>query len=351
MVPISNSTDLCVVLKAGISSLSHPDMFAKVNGSCPDPKLIMFLIFANPDMIIPLRQAHPPAPPLQIPTSLLHPALAASNFSSSVQPNVFVRLIYWIRLSVCGSWREPRLWGSRPGSWLSSTFPWPRLTLTWCSTAERWSTTNRSWPYDRAAPVRYGCPAPRLALTRWWCRRGWRGGSVAPGVHHLAERGGGPGGERLSSRGCRRQLRWSHQLRPGVWTGQVAGAGQRDTRVLDGAPKVWSNGSLLQKRALRLRLAFQRRHGVSLASEDTEAELLKLGWNPDGSDGEDDDEEMDNSEPLEDSDVVLSDSGKWGRGSCHHSATLTSSLKHSFGFPQCFPRWWFGGLWQDGLRT
>lgn len=49
---------------------------------------------------------------------------------------------------------------------------------------------------------------------------------------------------------------------------------------------------------------------MSLASEDTEAELLKLGWNPDGSDGEDDDEEMDNSEPLEDSDVVLSDSGK-----------------------------------------
>lgn len=65
----------------------------------------------------------------------------------------------------------------------------------------------------------------------------------------------------------------------------------------------------LQKRALRLRLAFQRRHGVSLAG-DTEAEMLTLGWNPDGSDGEDDDEEMDNSEPLEDSDVVLSDSGK-----------------------------------------
>lgn len=70
---------------------------------------------------------------------------------------------------------------------------------------------------------------------------------------------------------------------------------------------------------------------MSLAS-DTEAELLELGWNPDGSDGEDDDEEMDNSEPLEDSDVVLSDSGKRGRASCRHSATLTSSLKYSFGF-------------------
>lgn len=72
--------------------------------------------------------------------------------------------------------------------------------------------------------------------------------------------------------------------------------------------------SLLQKRTLRFRLAFQRRHGLSLAG-DTEVQLLELcaveGWNPDGSDGEDDDEEeMDNSEPLGDSDVVLSDSGK-----------------------------------------
>lgn len=49
-------------------------------------------------------------------------------------------------------------------------------------------------------------------------------------------------------------------------------------------------------------------------SSGTEAKLLELcaaeGWNPDGSDGEDDEEEMDNSEPLEDSDIVLSDSGK-----------------------------------------
>lgn len=32
-----------------------------VNGSCPDPKLIMFLISANPDMVIPLQ--HDPPPP------------------------------------------------------------------------------------------------------------------------------------------------------------------------------------------------------------------------------------------------------------------------------------------------
>lgn len=71
--------------------------------------------------------------------------------------------------------------------------------------------------------------------------------------------------------------------------------------------------SLLQKRTLRLWLAFQRRHGMCLSSG-TEAKLLELcaaeGWKPDGSDGEDDEEEMDNSEPLEDSDIVLSDSGK-----------------------------------------
>uniref|UniRef100_H3DIT7 Tonsoku-like protein n=1 Tax=Tetraodon nigroviridis TaxID=99883 RepID=H3DIT7_TETNG len=72
-----------------------------------------------------------------------------------------------------------------------------------------------------------------------------------------------------------------------------------------------SGQARLQKRTLRLWLAFQRRHGVCL-SKDTEAKLLELcaaeGWNPDGSDGEDEEEEMDNSEPLEDSDVVLSDS-------------------------------------------
>ena len=72
--------------------------------------------------------------------------------------------------------------------------------------------------------------------------------------------------------------------------------------------------SLLQKRALRLWLASQRRCDSSQA-DDTEARLQELcaaeGWNPDGSDGEEDEEEeMDNSEPLEDSDVVLSDSGR-----------------------------------------
>ncbi|XP_060919035.1 tonsoku-like protein [Labrus mixtus] len=68
----------------------------------------------------------------------------------------------------------------------------------------------------------------------------------------------------------------------------------------------------LQKRVLRLWLAFQRRRGSSDA-DDTEARLQELcaaeGWSPDDSDGEgDEEEEMDNSEPLDDSDVVLSDS-------------------------------------------
>ncbi|CAB1432486.1 unnamed protein product [Pleuronectes platessa] len=68
----------------------------------------------------------------------------------------------------------------------------------------------------------------------------------------------------------------------------------------------------LQKRVLRLCLASQRRAGSSDAG-DTEARLQELcaaeGWSPDGSDGEEDEEEeMDNSEPLDDSDVVLSDS-------------------------------------------
>ncbi|XP_059210047.1 tonsoku-like protein [Centropristis striata] len=70
--------------------------------------------------------------------------------------------------------------------------------------------------------------------------------------------------------------------------------------------------SRLQKRVLRLWLASQRRHG-SLNADETEARLQELcaaeGWSPDGSDGEEDEEEeMENSEPLEDSDVVLSDS-------------------------------------------
>lgn len=52
-----------------------------------------------------------------------------------------------------------------------------------------------------------------------------------------------------------------------------------------------------------------------MEAEDTEAKLRELcltdGRDPDGSDEEEEEEEeMDNSEPLEDSDVVLSDSGE-----------------------------------------
>ncbi|KAM9777573.1 tonsoku-like protein [Neosynchiropus ocellatus] len=74
-----------------------------------------------------------------------------------------------------------------------------------------------------------------------------------------------------------------------------------------------SGRARLLKRVLRLCLAAQRRGG-SQAAEDTEALLQELcsshGWSPDCSDGEEDEdeEEMDNSEALEDSDVVLSDS-------------------------------------------
>lgn len=67
-----------------------------------------------------------------------------------------------------------------------------------------------------------------------------------------------------------------------------------------------------QRRVLRLWLAAQRRRG-SLEADDTEAKLREQciadGRDPDGSDDEEE-EEMDNSEPLEDSDVVLSDSGE-----------------------------------------
>ncbi|XP_070834859.1 tonsoku-like protein [Chaetodon trifascialis] len=73
-----------------------------------------------------------------------------------------------------------------------------------------------------------------------------------------------------------------------------------------------SGQARLQKRALRLWLASQRRCGSSMA-DDTEARLQELcaaeGWSADGSDGEEEEEEeMDNSEPLDDSDVILSDS-------------------------------------------
>ncbi|KAM9708437.1 tonsoku-like protein isoform 1-T1 [Menidia menidia] len=68
----------------------------------------------------------------------------------------------------------------------------------------------------------------------------------------------------------------------------------------------------LQKRVLSLWLASQRRRGSSNLN-DTEDKLRELcaseGWRPDGSDGEEEEEdEMDNSEPLDDSDVILSDS-------------------------------------------
>ncbi|XP_062325162.1 tonsoku-like protein isoform X2 [Osmerus eperlanus] len=69
----------------------------------------------------------------------------------------------------------------------------------------------------------------------------------------------------------------------------------------------------LQKRVLRAWLAAQRRGGSS-QGDDTEARLQELcaaeGWSADGSEGEEDEEEevMENSEPLEDSDIALSDS-------------------------------------------
>uniref|UniRef100_A0A3Q2ZER5 Tonsoku-like protein n=1 Tax=Hippocampus comes TaxID=109280 RepID=A0A3Q2ZER5_HIPCM len=71
-------------------------------------------------------------------------------------------------------------------------------------------------------------------------------------------------------------------------------------------------GQARLQRVLRLWLAAQRRKCSSDAN-DTEAKLLELcaseNWSPDGSDGEEEaEEEMDNSEPLDDSDVVLSDS-------------------------------------------
>ncbi|KAK5603555.1 hypothetical protein CRENBAI_004883 [Crenichthys baileyi] len=73
-----------------------------------------------------------------------------------------------------------------------------------------------------------------------------------------------------------------------------------------------SGQARLQKRALRLWLASQRRRGSSNTDE-TEARLHEVctseGWNPEGSDGEEDEEEeMDNSETLDDSDIILSDS-------------------------------------------
>lgn len=112
---------------------------------------------------------------------------------------------------------------------------------------------------------------------------------------------------------------------------------------------------LPQKRVLRLWLAYQRRSGSSDA-DDTEARLQELcaseGWNPDGSDGEEEEEEeMDNSEPLDDSDVILSDSGKMRAGNYPESTDISiqrDALIHVTFHVVC--RRWSGGLWQDGVR-
>uniref|UniRef100_A0A3Q2Z1Z4 Tonsoku-like protein n=1 Tax=Hippocampus comes TaxID=109280 RepID=A0A3Q2Z1Z4_HIPCM len=74
---------------------------------------------------------------------------------------------------------------------------------------------------------------------------------------------------------------------------------------------------LQQKRVLRLWLAAQRRKCSSDAN-DTEAKLLELcaseNWSPDGSDGEEEaEEEMDNSEPLDDDDLEGYDKTVSGR--------------------------------------
>ncbi|XP_054909546.1 tonsoku-like protein isoform X2 [Poeciliopsis prolifica] len=73
-----------------------------------------------------------------------------------------------------------------------------------------------------------------------------------------------------------------------------------------------SGHARLQKRALRLWLASRRRRGAA-GDDALEARLRRLcaagSWDPEGSDGEEEEEEeMENSEPLDDSDVVLSDS-------------------------------------------
>lgn len=65
---------------------------------------------------------------------------------------------------------------------------------------------------------------------------------------------------------------------------------------------------------LKTWLAAQSRGGSS-QTDDTQARLEELcateGWSPDGgSEGGEDEEEMENSEPMEDSDIQLSDSGE-----------------------------------------
>ncbi|CDR00109.1 unnamed protein product, partial [Oncorhynchus mykiss] len=68
----------------------------------------------------------------------------------------------------------------------------------------------------------------------------------------------------------------------------------------------------LQRRVLKTWLAAQSRGGSS-QTDDTQARLEELcateGWSPEGgSEGEEDEEEMENSEPMEDSDIQFSDS-------------------------------------------
>uniref|UniRef100_A0A7N8YG02 Tonsoku-like protein n=1 Tax=Mastacembelus armatus TaxID=205130 RepID=A0A7N8YG02_9TELE len=90
-----------------------------------------------------------------------------------------------------------------------------------------------------------------------------------------------------------------------------------------------SRKARLQKRVLRLWLLSQRRSGSSNA-DDTDARLRELcaaeGWSPDGSDGEEDEEEeMDNSEPLDDSDIWNKRNEK-GETSLHR-ACIDGNLK------------------------
>lgn len=87
-----------------------------------------------------------------------------------------------------------------------------------------------------------------------------------------------------------------------------------------------------QKRVLRLWLASQRRC-CSPTADDTEARLQELcaaeGWSPDRSDGEEDEEEeMENSETLDDSDVVLSDSGRHSAPRVSLDRSLIFKLYH-----------------------
>lgn len=118
------------------------------------------------------------------------------------------------------------------------------------------------------------------------------------------------------------------------------------------AEKAGTSSSTLQKRVLRQWLAAQQRFG-SQHFVDTRRRLEELcftaGLNPDNSDGEEEEEEEENSEPLEDSDIQLSDSdddleeydkmlsgrrkpGRWNRRNekgetCLHRACIDGNLR------------------------